>query len=634
MITRMPRGNVINQMICSLYSVQRSDHFTSVKSLLKGWVFVFVFLPVLGHAQIVQPKAPRDTTSPDFIKIDHIGKHIEDKQGVEPIQWLSQGVQLRLDSTYIYADSAVIFGGSRLYAYGDVVIQQGDSLNVFTDTLYYYRATDIAELIGEVALQQGAKQLWTTDLTYSLSQRVGYYSNGGVLVDKDLQVTSKQGYYFADTEEVLFRDSVVVLHPDFNLAADSMRYLAAQQRVLFTGPTNVYTEEAKIYCESGFYDLNEKVAEFNKNAQYSGGQKTATADTIRYASSDGEVTMLGHVRVAEGDKKIDGDFLQYQERTGETFIKGEPAHYIDSTRKVTSPEIIYNEKTNQVSTRGGGEISDGDLLIRAELFDFDQASGIGRATGNVMWNDTAQHIGIRSDTVFYKKDPEYILAYGANRALFYTLVDGDTLYIASDTLNMLTQVDTSAAHDTVRLIRAYHDVRLFKSDMQGRADSLVFNDRDSIFTFYHQPVLWSDTTQFSADTIRLSVSNNQLNDVTLIQRAIIISEILGTYYDQIKGKSIVAHFDSSAIQYMWVNGNAESIYYTRDDQQAFIGVNKTICSKMNFTFLDGEIHLLKYFGENNSSMVPMAEASHDTLRLDGFNWRKEERPKNLNDLFK
>lgn len=631
MITRMPRGNVNQIEFRTYFNMRRSALFAMCRAILPLWALTFI-MPVFGYAQINQPKTQRDTTSPDFIKIDHIGKHIEDKQGVEAIQWLSQGVQLRLDSTYIYADSAVIFGGSRLYAFGDVVIQQGDSLNVFTDTLYYFRSTDVAELIGEVTLQQGSKQLWTTDLTYSLSERVGYYADGGVLVDKDLQVTSKRGYYFADSEEILFRDSVIVLHPEFNLAADSMRYLAAEQRVVFTGPTNVFTEEAKIYCEGGYYDLDQKLAEFNQRAQYAGGEKTATADTIRYATSDGEVKMLGHVKVKEGDKHIEGDFLQYQERTGETYIKGDPAHYMDSTRQITSPEIIYNEKTNQVSTRGGGEISDGDLLMRAEHFDFDQASGIGRATGNVMWNDTAQHIGIWSDTVFYKKDPEYILAYGEKRALFYTLVDADTLYIASDTLNMLTQIDTSAEYDTMRLIRAYHDVRLFKSDMQGRADSLVFNDRDSIFTFYKQPVLWSDTTQFSADTIRLSVMNNQLNNVTLVQRAIIISEILGTYYDQIKGKSILAHFDSSAIQYMWVNGNAESIYYTRDDQQAFIGVNKTICSKMNFTFSNGEIHLLKYFGENTSSMVPMAEAAHDTLRLEGFNWRNEERPKHLKDL--
>ncbi len=591
-----------------------------------------LILPLLGFGQVKPLPAASDTSKAKFILIDHFGKLIEDKEGIESIKWISQGLQLRIDSTNIYADSAVIFGEDRVYAYGNVVIQQGDSLNVFTDTLYYFKATDIAELIGEVALDQGSKQLWTNNLTYHLSERYGEYTNGGTMVDKDMQVSSRQGIYYADTEEVLFRDSVIVLHPEFNLAADSMRYLGPEATVLFTGPTNIYTPEAKIYCESGFYNLKEERAEFNQNAQYAGDQKKATADTIRYGASTGEVLMLGNVHVEENERRIDGTSLRYLEKTGETWITGEPARYTDSTRTINSPEIFYNEKTNQVSTKGAGEISDGDLLMRAEQFDFDQGTGVGRATGNVMWSDTLQDLGIFADTIDYAKESDYILAYGVKRSIFYTLVDGDTLYIAADTLNMFSQVDTTAGTDTIRLIRAYHDVRLLKSDMQGRADSLIFNDRDSLFSFFGDPVLWADTSQFSADTITLSIRNDQVKDIVLTQKAIIISSLYETYYDQIKGKKIIAEFDSSAIKDMWVTGNAESIYYTRDDQSAFIGVNKTICSKMYFTFLAGQIHLLKYYGENSSTMMPMGEADHNALRLEGFRLREDERPKNLKDL--
>ena len=611
--------------------------YTDMTSLMiarKYFYFAWILLtPFLSFSQVNKSKATQDTSA-RFIIIDHFGKLIEDKQGVIPVKWISQGLQLRIDSTNIYADSAVIYGDNRVYAYGNVVIQQGDSLNVFTDTLYYYKETDVADLIGEVALQQGTKQLWTTNLTYHLGEQYGSYSNGGVLVDKDLQVSSKQGIYYADREETVFKDSVVVLHPKFNLAADSMKYLSTESKVIFTGPTNIYTQEAKIYCESGFYDLANEKAEFNQNAQYAGDQKKATADTIRYDSNLGEVEMSGNVYVEELDKRINGSYLKYIEKTGETFIKGDPAIYADSTRQMRSPEIFYNEKTNQVTTKGSGVIQDGDLVMEAEQFDFDQASGIGRAVGNVMWSDTVKHLGIQADTMFYEKESGYVLAYGAKRTLFYTVIEQDTLFITSDTLNMVSQVDTTGESDSIRLIKAFHDVRLLKSDMQGRADSLTFNDRDSLFTFFGDPVLWSDTTQFSADSIHMSIKNNQIDDVTLIQKAIIITELYQTYYDQIKGRSIVAHFDSSAIHDMWVTGNAESIYYTRDDQSAFIGVNKTICSKMYFTFINNEIHLLKYYGENSSSMMPMGEAPHNTLRLEGFRWRTEERPLNKKDLMK
>ncbi|MEO5905274.1 MAG: OstA-like protein, partial [Saprospiraceae bacterium] len=236
----------------------------------------------------------KDTSDKDVILIDHFGKLIEDREGIESVKWISKELQLRVDSTFIYADSAVIYADTRVFAYNDVVIQQGDSLRVFTDSLFYSRDTDIADLNGEVVLEQGTKQLWTNGLTYNLGKRYGEYHQGGTLIDRGLQVTSNSGIYYAGSKEVLFKDDVVVLHPKFSMAADSLRYLAGQSLVLFTGPTNIYTPNAKIYCEGGFYDLETEVAEFNKNAQYAGGNKTATADTIRYDSKAAEVTMSGN----------------------------------------------------------------------------------------------------------------------------------------------------------------------------------------------------------------------------------------------------------------------------------------------------------------------------------------------------
>lgn len=573
---------------------------------------------------------PQDTTPDNIILIDHFGKLIEDREGVEPIKWISKGLQLRIGNSFIYADSAVIFGEDRVHAYGDVVIQQGDSLHVFTDTLRYFKDRDLAQLIGEVVLEQGSRQLWTTHLDYFLGDRYGEYRNGGVLIDKSLQVSSRRGIYWAGREEVKFVDSVVVLHPKFNLAADSMRYLAAQSLVKFTGPTNIYTAASKIYCEGGFYDLTTETAEFNKNPQYKGNGKDATADTIRYKSQQGEIEMLGNVFIEQSDGIIRGTYLRYLENTGETWIKGNPALYQDSIRTVNSPEIFYNEKTNQLKTIGPSEIIDGAQITKADQFNYDELAGLGEAIGNVQWNDTSKHIGIRAEKIEYSKKTEFILAYGG-RPIFYSIVEKDTLYISADTLNRWNVIDTITS-DTIKRIRAYHDVRMFKSDMQGIADSLVFLESDSLFTFYGDPVMWSDTTQFSADTIMMHLQNQKIHDIILQRRALIVSEIMGTFYDQIKGKTIVANFDSSAIHDMVVTGNAESIYYTRDDQSAFIGVNKTICSKMFFTFNEGEIHLLKYYGDNTSTLSPMHQTDHSTLRLEGFKWRQQERPLTLKDL--
>jgi len=597
-------------------------------------ILAFVGMPLFVASQ---KNVQQDTSKKDIIIIDHWGKLIEDLQGKEHVKWISNGLQLRIDSTNIYADSAVIFNEDRIYAYGNVVIQQGDSLEVFTDTLYYTRETDVAELFGEVALRQGTKQLWTKDLSYHLGERFGEYHQGGILVDKDLQMSSKRGTYYARDESIVFKDSVIVLHPKFNLAADSMTYLAAQSLVQFTGPTNIFTKQAKIYCESGFYNVETEMAEFNKNAQYVGEQKNATADTIRYLTNSGDVIMIGNVNVKDQDKVITGSSLRYNEKTGETSIKGDPATFIDSTRKGKGAEIFYNEKTNRMTTIGGGQIEEGSTILSYENLNYDEVTGDGKWEGHVVLRDTISEFGVKADILVRSGKDESSFFFGnpgtSNRAMFYSVVDGDTLFIGADTLALLNQID-STTMDTSRIIRAYYDVRLFKSDMQGRTDSLVFQGRDSVFNFFGRPVLWSDTTQFTADSIAMALLNKKIHTITLTHQALIVSELLTIYYDQIKGKEIIAQFDSSKVKDMWVLGNAESIYYTKDDQEAFIGVNQTICSKMYFTFLRGQIQLLKYYGENTSSMIPMFEANHDQMRLEGFQWRPEERPHNVTDVLR
>src|SRR5690606_3189996 len=309
-------------------------------------------------------------------------------------------------------------------------------------------------------------------------------------------LSSKAGKYFAGEKRILFTDSVVVLHPKFSLVADSLYYLVEENKVLFTGPTNIYLHHAEVYCESGYYDLNEEVAEFRNPAQYAGRQKKVKADVIRYDSRTGEVVMRGNVYAKEIDKIITGDSLFYNENSGETVIFGHPAHYTDSTRTLVSPEIYYNERTSKLTTKGRSEAHDGSMIMVTDNNDVDPETGYGLATGNVIWRDTVHHIGIlRADTVVYGTTGDYLEAYGYPRQMMYVVSDGDTLYISADSFLLWQVIDTIGSisdtllvttedttmylpetrllTDTIRMIRACHHVLLFKSNMQGKADSLI-----------------------------------------------------------------------------------------------------------------------------------------------------------------
>ncbi|NJK82585.1 MAG: hypothetical protein HC912_01010 [Saprospiraceae bacterium] len=141
--------------------------------------------------------------------------------------------------------------------------------------------------------------------------------------------------------------------------------------------------------------------------------------------------------------------------------------------------------------------------------------------------------------------------------------------------------------DSARILVAYPDVRIFKSDLQAICDSLTYSTRDSIFRFFENPLIWSDTSQFSADTIRLVLKDEKIDRIFLLDESFIINSPDEKYFNQIKGKNIVATFAESELRKMQVEGNAESVYYAIDATQAYVGVNKAICSEM-----------LLYFGNN------------------------------------
>src|SRR5690606_25769399 len=180
----------------------------------------------------------------------------------------------------------------------------------------------------------------------------------------------------ARTEGMIFKDSVIVLHPRFSLAADSLTYDAIVSRVRFNGSTDIYTSTGQIYCESGFYDLSTEEAEFTENARYSGKGKEATAEKITYNSKLEEVRMYGDVEILDHDRLIIGDSVRYHEQNGETWIYGQPAFYSDSNRKLQSPVIFYNEKTKKVSMEGESEMVDGSVILKALKTEFDEKSGL------------------------------------------------------------------------------------------------------------------------------------------------------------------------------------------------------------------------------------------------------------------
>ncbi len=596
-------------------------------------------MPALSWAQVKKlPPKPKlqkpvnaaetsqDTTKSDKILVDHSDFAEGEIKDDEETRYLKGNVELRQGDVYMYCDTAII-KDNNVTAVGHVIIQQGDSLNIFSDSLVYKGDSKIADLFGDVVLENNDQKLFTNRLNYNLNTKVAKYFSGATLTDDKTQLTSKIGYFYVDEDKAFFKDSVTVVDSLFTLRSDTLEFNTKSKIANFHGPTLISQNDSRIYCESGFYNTTNSDAEFLKNPQYEKDGQKATADIIRYVGATKEVLLEGNAKIIEEDKIAYADKIRYDEINDISYLEGN-AHYEDATQVIDSDKIIYDGKSDVYTTAGRSRLSDPPQILLADNIDYDSDSEMGIASGNVYWQDTTTNISIVCEQADYNKQEDFIKASGG-RPLLTTLMDGDSMFLSADTLLAFKE----NPEDEERMMHAISDVRIYKSDMQAVCDSLIYNAKDSLFQFYNDPIIWSDTSQFMADTIHMEMANSQIDKIYLYNNAFIINTPEQVYFNQIKGKNITAFFVENELARMKVDGNAESIYYATDESGAYIAVNKTICSEMLLYFSNNKVDNIKFFAAPKANMYPMGKVAHKKeMRLAGFLWETERRPMSIEDL--
>lgn len=550
-------------------------------------------------------------------------------RGTEQVKKLKGNCRLRHRDAIVFCDSAIVDNNNNVLARGNVVIRQGDSLNIFADSVIYNGAKREADLFGkEVILDNQDKKLFTKKLHYDLNTKIATYNTESTLLNERTQLTSQRGQYFVQRNEALFKDRVVVVDKDFSLKTDTLKFNTKDNIATFLAPTLIVQDTGQIYTEAGFYDIAKGRAEFTRSPQYRSPTQTAQADTMRYEAEKKTFTLIGKAQTVNGSQLAQANTIRYNRGTSETWLEGN-ARFTDTSQNIVADTIKYNGKTKTFATRGRSLIRDKGQTLEADFVDFNSADSLGMARGNVVFSDTSQKIQIRAQSADYDRRRDYLKAYG-NRPILANVMDKDTLWMRADTI--VSSRDTARKADTLRLLRGYNKVRMYKSDFQAVCDSLVFSERDSIFRLFRAPMIWSDTSQLSADTIRILLKEKKIDRLFLRQNAFIINSKDEQYFNQVKGRDCIAFFEDNNIRRVLVEGNAESIYYATDEKEAYIGVNAVKCSEMILFFGNNKVDRILFKTKPDGKMTPMRQANHEALKIKGFRWNAAARPKSLQDL--
>lgn len=546
-----------------------------------------------------------------------------DEQGTE-IDTLKHNVILVQDSVLMSCDRATVVNQINATATGNVVIIQNDSIHIYADTLLYNGFFRIAKLKGEVILDNGGRQLNTTDLIYNIEKRIANFYQGGTLLDNESTLISRAGEYDVRRGLALFKYNVQYRDTSRTIYTDSLIYDYQKRQIRIIAPTRIVQNDGtEIYSESGLYSTEYDQGVLSQNVQVRQDERLITAGILEYNGANSNYRLYVDPKIKDEDGVAAGDTIVYRSDLDLVEIRGN-ATYTSIDRHISSDVIYYNNRTGTYETKGRSVVNNKSSLLKAnEIKNLDD--GVTLASGNVILKDTTNHSTIVCDGI--KSIDSTNTSYAYNRStgqplLIYELSSMDTLLLLGDTL-------VSQRMDSSDLFWAYHDIKLQKENITGIADSLSFNSSDSVFVLYNDPILWSDSTQLSADTIKIYMSNNSIDKVDLVDNAFIIEQVDTEIFNQISGKLISCQFSDESISEAVVKENAQMIFHIYEDENELVGINQAFSGTMRFTFKENEIEEVRFYKNPEYDTFEYTQGMDlSGFRLNGFNWLIDKRPKN------
>lgn len=536
-------------------------------------------------------------------------------------QILKGDVKFRQAGMWMYCDSAYYYPeDNSLDAFSNVRMEQGDTLFVYADKLFYQGNEHLAKLKNgpsrdKVTLINKDVTLTTDSLDYDLSIDLGWYTRWGTIEDDVNTLTSLYGEYSPATKKAEFyQDVVLVNHKDgFTMLTDTLHYNTETHIADIESKTEIQSEndtiittQATYYTDSGDADLLSRSIIFHKDS--TGNVSTLEGDSIIYDN----LTRISRV---------------YMFR--DPFKRSTPMVLTDTAQKTTliGGFGIYNDSTKEALATVYPllmEYSQGDtLFLRADTIrtflitemvpDTRKLNPYPESNGKpIVISDST---GIWIDEEFFAVEIPYL-----NQPL--------------DSLNKLTGVVpvvevSEVVTDSVEVpmipkdfhvALAYHRGRFFKSDIQGVADSMVFVEKDSMMYMFRKPIVWSEERQVTGNRIDVHFNDSTADWAYLPESGLISEYVDEDFYNQISGKEITAYFEGQGLRRMSVSGNVETIFLPQESDSTFNRLVQAESSFLEIYLKDNKMDWLKMWPEVSGTVTPIFLVKNNQKYLQRFKW--------------
>ncbi len=413
-----------------------------------------------------------------------------------------------------------------------------------------------------------------------------------------------------------------------------------QKKVSLTNGRTVLT------TEDLDYDMNQKIGTYRNGGKVVNGSTVLTSVEAVYYDDLKDVVFRKNVVLTDPKYVLYADSLLYNTTTEVATFIG-PTRIIDSSkREILTSEGYYDTKNRVAQFGKRSTIKEGSTKLTAETIYSNDLTGKRVAEGNAVYIDSAQGISLIAGRLEEDQKGNQIVA--TKKPLMIIKQDQDSIYVTADTIlsgrmrnaDSISVADTSKIaigknqnDSTLRFMEAFRNVRIFSDSLQAVSDSLYYSGKDSIFRLYYDPVIWASGSQISGDTVFLFTRNKKADRLYAFENGLLVNKTGPNLYNQIMGNTLNGYFVDGNIDYMRAKGNAESIYYVKDEDSAYVGVNRTTSDIIDLRFLDKELNKVVFISDVKATTTPFRQVNFSEMRLRNFRWLEEKRPKTKYELF-
>ena len=453
---------------------------------------------------------------------------------------------------------------------------------------------------------------------YKAENRFNAIGNVRVQQGDSLVLTSKLVNYDGNRKLAVAKENVILDNIDMLLETDTLYFDRIADKAYYPTSGTVYDSLTTITSKRGTYISESKKYQFENQVVITNPDFTITSARMDFYTESKHAFFYGKTTII-----------------GEDYVVRCKQGFYDTERK-----LGFFKKEASVDY-------DNQNIMGDSIY-FDDEKQYAAATQNIRITDTINNTFLTGNygQVFKAQDSAMV----THRAVAINLVEQDSIFIHADTL-------IATGPPEKRILRGFHDVRIFKEDLSGKSDSIHFNQKNGRARLIRQPmsdkelqfltpqeiadrnpILWSDESQMTGDEIHLIIDMERevLDSLLIYNNAFIIEQdtLDLNNFNQIKGLQLKGKFNGRSLETVDVVQNTEMVYYLYDDDTLdLVGIDKAICSALRLTFVDSAIDKVTFFTNPDGVVYPPEELPENTRQMLGFSWRENERISTKEDLF-